>query len=58
MWGEGTLYVRVKKEHDLVGIELLPIPFEEFYQFFNQLALDKATVARLLAPRWLAQVEG
>ena len=42
--GRSTLYVRVKKEHDLVGIELLPIPFEEFYQFFNQLALDKATV--------------
>ena len=34
----------VKKEHDLVGIDLLPVPFEEFYQFFNQLALDKATV--------------
>ena len=42
--GRSTLYVRVKKEHDLVGIELLPVPFEEFYQFFNQLALDKATV--------------
>ena len=36
--------MRVKKEHDLVGIELLPIPFEEFFQFFNQLALDKAMV--------------
>ena len=33
--------MKVKKEHDLVGIELLPVPFEEFYQFFNQLALDK-----------------
>ena len=42
--GGSTLYVRVKKEHDLLGIELLPIPFEEFYQFFNQLAIDKATV--------------
>ena len=42
--GRSTLYVRVKKEHDLVGIDLLPVPFEEFYQFFNQLALDKATV--------------
>ena len=42
--GRNTLYMRVKKEHDLLGIELLPIPFEEFYQFFNQLALDKATV--------------
>ena len=43
--GRSTLYVKVKKEHDLVGIDLLPIPFEEFYQFFNQLALDKTTVA-------------
>ena len=42
--GRSTLYARVKQEHDLVGIELLPIPFEEFYQFFNQLALDKTTV--------------
>ena len=29
--GRSTLYVKVKKEHDLVGIELLPIPFEEFF---------------------------
>ena len=43
--GRSTLYVKVKKEHDLIGIELLPVPFEEFYQFFNQLALDKTTVA-------------
>ena len=43
--GRSTLYVKVKKEHDLVGIDLLPVPFEEFYQFFNQLALDKTTVA-------------
>ena len=42
--GRNTLYMRVKKEHDLLGIELLPIPFEEVYQFFNQLAIDKATV--------------
>ena len=43
--GRSTLYVRVKKEHDLIGIDLLPVPFEEFYQFFNQLALDKTMVA-------------
>ena len=42
--GRSTLYVKVKKEHDLVGIELLPVPFEEFFQFFDQLALDKTTV--------------
>ena len=36
--------LRVKEEHDLVGIELLNVPFEEFFQFFNQKALDKLTV--------------
>ena len=39
-----TLTLRVKEEHDLVGIELLSVPFEEFIQFFNQKALDKLTV--------------
>ena len=42
--GRNTLTLRVKPEHDLVGIELLNVPFEEFFQFFNQLALGKATV--------------
>ena len=39
-----TLTLRVREEHDLVGIELLNVPFEEFFQFFNQKALDKSTV--------------
>ena len=39
-----TLYLRVKEEHDLVGIDLLIVPFEEFFQWFNQKALDKLTV--------------
>ena len=43
--GTNSLYLHIKEEHDLVGIDLLPVPFEEFYQFFNQLALDKTTVA-------------
>ena len=42
--GTNTLYLRVKEEHDLVGIDLLYVPFEEFFQFFNQKALDKLTV--------------
>ena len=42
--GTNTLYLRVKEEHDLVGIDLLHVPFEEFFQFFNQKALDKLTV--------------
>ena len=35
---------RVKEEHDLVGIDLLNVPYEDFFQFFNQHALDKLTV--------------
>ena len=42
--GRNTLTLRVREEHDLVGIDLLSVPFEEFFQFFNQKALDKATV--------------
>ena len=42
--GRNTLTLRVKPEHDLVGIELLNVPFEGFFQFFNQKALDKSTV--------------
>ena len=42
--GRDTLTLRLKPEHDLVGIELLNVPFEEFFQFFNQKALDKSTV--------------
>ena len=42
--GRNILMLRVKQEHDLVGIELLNVPFEEFFQFFNQKALDKLTV--------------
>ena len=42
--GKDTLTLRVKEEHDLVGIELLSVPFEEFFQWFNQKALDKLTV--------------
>ena len=29
--GRSTLYARVKPEHDLVGIELLNVPFEDFF---------------------------
>ena len=42
--GTNTLYLRVKEEHDLVGIDLLTVPFEEFFQWINQKALDKLTV--------------
>ena len=42
--GMSTLTLRVKPEHDLVGIELLNVPFEDFFQFYNQKALDKTTI--------------
>ena len=42
--GMNSLYLNIKEEHDLVGIDLLNVPFEEFFQFFNQKALDKLTV--------------
>ena len=29
--GRNTLTLRVREEHDLVGIELLNVPFEEFF---------------------------
>ena len=31
--GKDTLNLRVKEEHDPVGIDLLSAPFEEFFQF-------------------------
>ena len=42
--GANSLYLHIKEEHDLVGTDLLCVPFEEFFAFFNQKALDKLTV--------------
>ena len=42
--GMDTLTLRVKPEHDLVGIDLLNVPFEDFFQFYDQKALDKTTI--------------
>ena len=42
--GKDILTLRVKEEHDLGGIDLLSVPFEEFFQFFNQKALDKIII--------------
>ena len=42
--GRNILTLRVREEHDLIGIELLNVPFEEFFAFFNLKALDKSTV--------------
>ena len=42
--GTDTLTLRVKEEHDLVGIDLLSFLYEEFFQFFNRKALDKTII--------------
>ena len=42
--GNDTLMLRVKEEHDLVGIDLLSVEFDEFFQLYNQKALDKTLV--------------
>ena len=42
--GTNVLTLRVREEHDLIGIELLNFPFEEFFAFFNLKALDKLMV--------------
>ena len=33
--GTNSLYLNIKEEHDLVGTDLLPVPFEEFFACFN-----------------------
>ena len=42
--GSNILTLMVREEHDLVGIELLNVPFEEFFAFFNLKALDKLMI--------------
>jgi len=42
--GKNNLTLIVKEEHDLVGIDLFTVPYEEFFQFINQKALDKTII--------------
>ena len=42
--GTNSLYPNIKEEHDLVSNDLLCVPFDEFFAFFNQKALDKLMV--------------
>ena len=35
-----SLMVRIKDEHDLIGVDLMPVEFVELFQLFNQEALD------------------
>jgi hypothetical protein len=39
--GKDTLTLRIKEEHDLVGMDELSIEFDELFQLYNQKALDK-----------------
>jgi hypothetical protein len=39
-----NVMIMVKDKHDLVGIDVLCVPFEELFQLFNQKAIDKVIV--------------
>ena len=40
--GKDALSMRIKEDHDFIGQELLTVDFDEFFQFYNQKALDKS----------------
>ena len=42
--GKNAFYLHIKEEHNLVANDLLTVPFEEFFEFFNQNSLDKLMV--------------
>ena len=42
--GKNTLSLSVKEEHDLIGIDVLLVRYEEFFQFFNENVLDKTII--------------
>ena len=39
--GTDSMLLRIKEEHDLIGVEVMPVEFVELFQLFNQEALDK-----------------
>ena len=39
-----TLTLRIKEEHDLVGMELLSVELDKLFQLYNQKVLDKTLV--------------
>ena len=43
--GKDALTMRIKDEHDFIGQDLITVEFDEFFQFYNQKALDKSLVA-------------
>ena len=42
--GTNALYLNIKEEHDLVSNDLLTVPFDKFFQFYNLKALDKLMI--------------
>ena len=42
--GRDTLTLRIKEDHDLVGMDQLSVEFDELFQLYNQKALDKTIV--------------
>ena len=42
--GKDALTMRIKEEHDFVGLDYITIDFDEFFQLYNQKALDKVIV--------------
>ena len=43
--GKDVLTMRIKEEHDFIGQDLITVDFDEFFQFYNQKALDKSLMA-------------
>ena len=42
--GKNTLSLSVKEEHNLVGVDVLLVAYEEFFHFSNQKSLDKTII--------------
>ena len=43
--GQDSIFVQVKENQDeLIAIDLLPVPFEELFQLYNAMAIDKVIV--------------
>ena len=43
--GQDSIWIQVKEnQDDLVAIDLMPVPFEELFQLYNAMAIDKVIV--------------
>ena len=43
--GTDSMMVRIKGEHDFIGVDLMPVEFVELFQLFNQDAFNKQLMA-------------